>query len=86
MASDAEVARNAAVRDAIAALTAPGQPYEMRTETIAGRSQRVWVHSPRDLRAVLEVERRMMDLGQHRKAAGRQVQQAVQPLDHIQFP
>ncbi|MGE0309256.1 MAG: long-chain fatty acid--CoA ligase, partial [Acidimicrobiia bacterium] len=88
MASAAEVVRNNAVREAIAALTAPGQPYEMRTETIGGRSQRVWVHSPADLRQVLDSsvkygDRTFLVLGQERWSFERHRRAAVALAHHL---
>jgi long-chain acyl-CoA synthetase len=41
-------------REAIAALTAPGQPYELRTAEIGGRRVRVFANAPRSLRELFE--------------------------------
>ena len=40
--------------DAIAALTAPGQPFELERRDIAGRTVRVFKHAPPSLRAMYE--------------------------------
>jgi len=40
--------------DAIAALTAPGQPFELERRDIAGRSVRIFTHAPPSLRAMYE--------------------------------
>src|SRR5438105_5250741 len=40
-----------------AALTAPGQPFEMEEVEIRGASTRTWKHAPPTLRAVLEGSR-----------------------------
>jgi len=40
--------------DAIAALTAPGQPFELERRDIAGRAVRVFKHAPPSLRAMYE--------------------------------
>ncbi|HUH84515.1 MAG TPA: class I adenylate-forming enzyme family protein [Stellaceae bacterium] len=50
------------IRDAIAALTAPGAPFEMEEKTIRGVSQRVWKNAPPSLRAILEASRAHGDL------------------------
>lgn len=42
---------------AIAALTAPGQPFELERAEIHGRSQRVFKHAPPSLRAMYEAYR-----------------------------
>lgn len=86
MTSDAEVARNTSVRDAIASLTAPGGPYEMRTEIIGGLRQRVWAQSPVNLRRVLEAsaqygDRTFLVLGEDRWTFTRHID-AVSALAH----
>lgn len=49
------------VDEARAALTAPGAPFEMRAETIAGRTVRTYVNAPADMRQVLDDSRRFGD-------------------------
>ena len=41
-------------QQALAQLTAPGQPYELETQTIAGRALRVFRNAPESLRALYE--------------------------------
>jgi long-chain acyl-CoA synthetase len=50
------------IKDAVAALTAPGAPFEMEERTIAGVRLRVWKNAPPSLRAVLEASRAYGDL------------------------
>jgi long-chain acyl-CoA synthetase len=40
--------------DAIAALTAPGEPYELRTQTLRGRPHKVFAHAPVNLRELYD--------------------------------
>lgn len=49
------------VAEARAALTAPGAPFEMRTESIAGRAVRTYVRAPAHMRQVLDESRRFGD-------------------------
>ena len=48
--------------DAVAALTAPGAPFEMEERNIGGLATRVWKNAPPSLRAVLEASRAHGDL------------------------
>ena len=50
------------IRDAVAALTAPGAPFEMEERNIGGLATRVWKNAPPSLRAVLEASRAHGDL------------------------
>jgi len=50
------------IADAVAALTAPGAPFEMEERDIGGLATRVWKNAPRSLRAVLEASRAHGDL------------------------
>ncbi|HKW54240.1 MAG TPA: class I adenylate-forming enzyme family protein, partial [Stellaceae bacterium] len=50
------------IAEAVAALTAPGAPYEMQERQIRGLATRVWKNAPRSLRAVLEASRAHGDL------------------------
>lgn len=45
------------VAEAEAMLTAPGEPWEMREEIIAGRLQRTYVNTPRDMRRIVDDSR-----------------------------
>src|SRR5919198_6132902 len=45
------------IEEATAALTAPGQMFEMGEESIRGVRTRVWKNAPPSLRAVLELSR-----------------------------
>ncbi|AKM07719.1 class I adenylate-forming enzyme family protein [Pelagerythrobacter marensis] len=45
------------IAEAEAALTAPGAPWEMRSEAIGGRTLRTYVHGPRDMRRVIDDSR-----------------------------
>ncbi|MBN8815136.1 MAG: acyl--CoA ligase [Sphingomonas sp.] len=45
------------LKDAAAALTAPGSKFEMETVTIRGVPTRVWKYAPRDLGQVLDLSR-----------------------------
>lgn len=49
------------VEEARLALTAPGAPFEMRTESIAGRTVRTYVNAPVQMRQVLDDSRRFGD-------------------------
>src|SRR6059036_62671 len=42
------------IAEATAALTAPGQPFEMQEVAIRGIPTRVWEHAPVTLRSILE--------------------------------
>jgi long-chain acyl-CoA synthetase len=53
----AEIADAPAVAEVTAALTAPGQPFEMEEVVIRGIPTRTWKHAPPSLRAVLEASR-----------------------------
>src|SRR6185437_8246661 len=50
------------IADAVAALTAPGAPFEMEERDIGGLATRVWKNAPPSLRAVLEASRAHGDL------------------------
>jgi long-chain acyl-CoA synthetase len=43
--------------EATAALTAPGQRFEISTESVLGREMRIWKNAPANLRLVLELSR-----------------------------
>ena len=45
------------IADTVAALTAPGAPFEMEERNIGGVATRVWKNAPPSLRAVLEASR-----------------------------
>ncbi|HWG80794.1 MAG TPA: class I adenylate-forming enzyme family protein [Stellaceae bacterium] len=50
------------IADAVAALTAPGAPFEMEERDVGGLATRVWKNAPPSLRAVLEASRAHGDL------------------------
>ncbi|HET7593958.1 MAG TPA: AMP-binding protein, partial [Stellaceae bacterium] len=50
------------IADAVAALTAPGAPFEMEERDIGALRTRVWKNAPGSLRAVLEASRAHGDL------------------------
>ncbi len=50
------------IAETVAALTAPGAPFEMEEKVIRGLSTRVWKNAPPSLRAVLEASRAHGDL------------------------
>jgi steroid-24-oyl-CoA synthetase len=50
------------IAEAVAALTAPGAPFEMEESRIRGLPTRVWKNAPTSLRAVLEASRAHGDL------------------------
>ncbi|HEX7970104.1 MAG TPA: AMP-binding protein, partial [Stellaceae bacterium] len=50
------------IAEAVAALTAPGAPFEMEEKDIFGVRTRVWKNAPPSLRAVLEASRAHGDL------------------------
>ncbi len=45
------------VAEANAILTAPGAPFEMRTQTVAGRSVRTYLAAPPNMREVIDASR-----------------------------
>ena len=50
------------IAEAVAALTAPGAPFEMEEREIRGVPTRIWKHAPANLGAVLEASRAHGDL------------------------
>jgi long-chain acyl-CoA synthetase len=50
------------IKDAVAALTAPGAPFEMEERIVHGIALRVWKTAPPSLRAILEASRAHGDL------------------------
>lgn len=49
------------IEEARSSLTAPGAPFEMREETIAGQTVRIYVNAPAHMRQVLDDSRRFGD-------------------------